>query len=91
MKLLVKAGADVTLKDVEGLTALQLALQASHKNCVDFLQPLIVAESSDSEDSSSSSSDSESESDSESDARVKTSTAAGEGIASGKSKAVSVS
>jgi ankyrin repeat protein len=85
LKLLVKAGADVTLKDVEGLTALQLALQSSHKNCVDFLQTQLVAESSDSEDSSSSSSDSESESESESDAKVKTNRAASEGFASGKS------
>jgi hypothetical protein len=83
LKLLVKAGADVTLKDVEGLTALQLALQSSHKNCVDFLQTQLVAESSDSEDSSSSSSDSESESESESDAKVKTNRAASEGFASG--------
>lgn len=77
MKLLVIAGADVTVNDAEGLTALQLALQASHNNCAQYLQPLTATASSESEDMSSSSSDSESES--ELDSRPQSRTSVGEG------------
>ena len=66
LKLLVGAGADASSKDAEGLTALQLALQASHNNCVQYLKSLSATRSSASEDTSSSSAESDSETETES-------------------------
>ncbi|XP_072945684.1 arfGAP with SH3 domain, ANK repeat and PH domain-containing protein isoform X4 [Epargyreus clarus] len=38
MKLLLKAGADTTIKDINGRTALQIAKQFGHHNCQELLE-----------------------------------------------------